>query len=175
MSFVVTKPCLMHCSGCQFFRKSCSNVNWASRDLLYSVSFCCPLSYCMCASLLKLILKLSCFTIDCQFGRGEQKPTGKTYAAFSQTTTNVNSPLGLFPADIWTNDLKLGKILKSVGGKCNCQGRHEDYVVGSSNTNFAALPMKLSQLISSYVQSKHTQMKFDAIASKDAAGLGNNE
>ena len=77
--------------------------------------------------------------------------------------------------DIWTNDLKLGKILESVGGKCNCRGRHEDTVEGASQTNFAALPMKLCQLISSYVQSKHAQMKFDEIASKDGAGAGDTE
>ncbi|KAL3815661.1 hypothetical protein ACHAXA_006936, partial [Cyclostephanos tholiformis] len=78
----------------------------------------------------------------CQFGRGEQKPT-----------------------NIWTNDDKLGRILETIGGKCNCPRPHEEGVRslggGACNKNFAALPMKLCQVISDYVKSKHTQLKFD--------------
>lgn len=74
----------------------------------------------------------------CQFGRGEKKPTC-----------------------IWTNDPTLGKILEKMGGECRCRGKHEESVKGSTHkTNFAALPMKLCNIISDYVYTKHRQLKF---------------
>lgn len=36
--------------------------------------------------------------------------------------------------------------------------------------NFAALPFKLCQIISSYVHSKHTQLKFEQIAAGGVDG-----
>mmetsp|Transcript_8750 Transcript_8750/g.19620 ORF Transcript_8750/g.19620 Transcript_8750/m.19620 type:complete len:1054 (+) Transcript_8750:126-3287(+) len=82
----------------------------------------------------------------CQFGRADQKPT-----------------------NIWTNDLKLGDILETVGGKCDCPLPHEESVKGrngssNSDKNFAALPLKLCQLITTYVHSKHTQLNFEKLA-----------
>lgn len=74
----------------------------------------------------------------CQFGRGEKKPTC-----------------------IWTNDQTLGKILVRMGGVCKCRGKHEETVNSSTHTtNFAALPMKLCNVISDYVYTKHRQLKF---------------
>ena len=73
----------------------------------------------------------------CQFGRGEKKPTC-----------------------IWTNDQTLGKILLRMGGVCNCRGKHEESVQGStSRTNFAALPEKLCKIVTDYVYTKHKQLK----------------
>jgi len=79
----------------------------------------------------------------CQFGRGEKKPT-----------------------NIWTNDHKLGNILETVGGKCNCRSPHEESVRGGGAKNFAALPFNFCQLVSSYVHSKHTQLDFEKLAKK---------
>ncbi|KAL3762247.1 hypothetical protein ACHAW5_007196 [Stephanodiscus triporus] len=76
----------------------------------------------------------------CQFGRSEKKPT-----------------------NIWTNDDKLGKILEAIGGTCNCPPPHEDGVRGAGTKNFAALPMKLCEVISEYVTSKHSQLRFDDV------------
>jgi hypothetical protein len=74
----------------------------------------------------------------CQFGRGEKKPTC-----------------------IWTNDQTLGRIIIRMGGVCNCRGKHEESVQGSGRTtNFAALPVKLCDVISDYVYTKHRQLKF---------------
>lgn len=74
----------------------------------------------------------------CQFGRGEKKPTC-----------------------IWTNDQSLGKIFVRMGGVCNCGGKHEESVQGSTHkTNFAALPTKLCNVISDYVFTKHRQLKY---------------
>ena len=88
------------------------------------------------------LLAFSFHKKDCQFGRGDKKPT-----------------------NIWTNDPKLGDILEKIGKKCNCTLPHEESVKGSCcDRNFAALPMKLCQIISTYVQSKHTQLKFDQLA-----------
>mmetsp|Transcript_32826 Transcript_32826/g.62709 ORF Transcript_32826/g.62709 Transcript_32826/m.62709 type:complete len:430 (-) Transcript_32826:209-1498(-) len=83
------------------------------------------------------------FTINyCQFGRGDMKPT-----------------------NIWTNDWKLGNILETIGGKCDCSLPHEDSVRRTGNkVNFAALPLKLCQIITSYVHSKHTQLRFENFA-----------
>mmetsp|Transcript_24012 Transcript_24012/g.39317 ORF Transcript_24012/g.39317 Transcript_24012/m.39317 type:complete len:201 (-) Transcript_24012:715-1317(-) len=82
----------------------------------------------------------------CQFGRGDKKPT-----------------------NIWTNDEKLGNILETIGGKCNCPLPHEESIrrngSSSRDKNFAALPLKLCQIISTYVHSKHTQLKFEKNAS----------
>lgn len=85
---------------------------------------------------------------DCQFGRGEQKPT-----------------------DIWTNDNKLGRILEAMGGKCNCPRPHEESVRadrgGARSKNFAALPINLCYVISEYVKSKHSQLRFEDILQCD--------
>jgi hypothetical protein len=85
---------------------------------------------------------------DCQFGRGEQKPT-----------------------DIWTNDNKLGRVLTAMGGTCNCPRPHEEGVRavrgGARNKNFAALPIKLCQVLSEYVRSKHSQLKFEDLLQCD--------
>lgn len=78
----------------------------------------------------------------CQFGRGEKKPTC-----------------------IWTNDPTLGRILEKMGGECKCKGKHEESVKGSTHKkNFAALPMKLCNIISDYVYTKHKQIKFEEYA-----------
>jgi len=79
----------------------------------------------------------------CQFGRAEQKPTS-----------------------IWTNDEALGSILLLIGGKCKCVGRHEEGVKVNNDKNFSALPIKLCQIISDYLQSKHQSLKFKRFASK---------
>lgn len=79
----------------------------------------------------------------CQFGRGDQKPT-----------------------NIWTNDKVLGNILKRIGGKCN-HVNHEEKVQEDRHKNFAALPMQMCELISTYVSSKHTQLKFAKFASNN--------
>jgi len=79
----------------------------------------------------------------CQFGRAEQKPTS-----------------------IWTNDVALGSILLLIGGKCKCVGRHEEGAKINNDKNFSALPIKLCQIISDYVQSKHQSLKFKRFASK---------
>lgn len=79
----------------------------------------------------------------CQFGRAEQKPTS-----------------------IWTNDEALGRVLIKIGGKCKCIGRHEEGVKVNNDKNFSALPIKLCQIISDYVQSKHQSLKFKQFASK---------
>ena len=79
----------------------------------------------------------------CQFGRAEQKPTS-----------------------IWTNDEALGRVLIKIGGKCKCIGRHEEGVKVNNDKNFSALPRKLCQIISDYVQSKHQSLKFKRFASK---------
>ena len=86
----------------------------------------------------------------CQFGRGDMKPT-----------------------HIWTNDAKLGQLLKIEGGKCTCGKLHEEGVRSSPGKNFAALPMALCELLSTYVHSKHTQIKFDKrIASNNGSASG---
>ena len=79
----------------------------------------------------------------CQFGRGDKKPT-----------------------NLWTNDKVLGNILRRIGGKCN-HVNHEEKVQEDRHKNFAALPMQLCELISSYISSKHTQLKFAKFASKN--------
>lgn len=100
----------------------------------------------------------------CQFGRDEMK--------VSLTWVNIrllvvlSSPLSdsSKPTCIITNDEKLGKILVGKGGKCICKGNHKDGVrESSSDTNFAALPFELCKLLSSYVHSKVTQLKFDKL------------
>lgn len=66
------------------------------------------------------------------------------------------------PTCIFTNDAKLGQLLVAVGGKCRCKGNHGATVRDDGNDiNFAALPMELCKIISSHVQSKTTQLKFD--------------
>ena len=79
----------------------------------------------------------------CAFGRGDKKPT-----------------------NLWTNDKVLGNILRRIGGKCN-HVNHEEKVQEDRHKNFAALPMQLCELISTYVSSKHTQLKFAKFASKN--------
>ena len=79
----------------------------------------------------------------CQFGRAEQKPTS-----------------------IWTNDDTLGHVLIKIGGKCKCIGKHEEGVKVNNDKNFSALPIKLCQIISDFVQSKHQSLKFKRFASK---------
>lgn len=80
----------------------------------------------------------------CQFGRGDKKPT-----------------------NIWTNDKVLGNILKRIGGKCNHVNHEEKVQEDRHHKNFAALPMQLCELISTYVSSKHTQLKFAKFASNN--------
>lgn len=68
------------------------------------------------------------------------------------------------PTCIFTNDEKLGDILVAIGGRCKCKGNHKDSVQeSSSDTNFAALPFELCKVLSSYVHSKITQLKFDKL------------
>mmetsp|Transcript_23328 Transcript_23328/g.42080 ORF Transcript_23328/g.42080 Transcript_23328/m.42080 type:complete len:138 (-) Transcript_23328:28-441(-) len=76
------------------------------------------------------------------------------------------------PTNIWTNDWKLGNILETIGGKCDCPLPHEDSVRRTGHeVNFAALPLKLCQIISSCVHSKHTQLRFETFA-KNGSNIG---
>ena len=70
-----------------------------------------------------------------------------------------------------TNDATLGKILVRMGGTCNCRGKHEHSVQGTRDTNFAALPMKLCEIISDYVYSKHRQLKLKKYSEGSGEGI----
>jgi len=119
-----------------YCRKIFLRKTWDSINTKFSVSQRC---YDIDLSILLITSRYHSLDFaDCQFGRSEQKPT-----------------------HIWTNDDKLGRILEVIGGTCNCPRPHEDGVRGAGNTNFAALPMKLCEVISEYVTSKHSQLRFD--------------
>jgi len=90
------------------------------------------LSSCVCLCSYSFL-----YPTDCQFGRVDQKPT-----------------------NIWTNDKTLGNILESIGGKCKCPLPHEEGMRKTNDKHLAALPLKLCQVIASYVQSKHTLLNF---------------